>query len=107
MNLYEVVCWRPQSGEPQTDAIYLVRARDFRSAVEAVVKKACPEDHSGEPPFINEVFEIGVDQSSPPSADALILRGPYFQTAYNHGWKVWERKVDGTKITDDWEERKL
>ena len=59
------------------DKIYLVRAQDFRAAVEDVQCKASRSEHDGERfPLAHVVFEIGSDLSPYGDARPGILRGP-------------------------------
>lgn len=106
MNLYEVIFWGAEGRDDDADTIYLVRASDFRSAVEFVSVNASPSHHSGERfPLAHVVYELGSDAS--PHAETsgtLILRGPYFQSAYNYGWRAWNRKLEGSDYTKEWEE---
>ena len=107
MNLYEVIFYGSYGKtDGDEDTIYLVRAPDFKSAVEEVWTNASSKDHGGERyPLADYVHEVGVD-SSPHAATAgtRVLRGPYIQCAHNHGWRAWQRKIEGAKKTKDWEE---
>jgi hypothetical protein len=106
MNLYEVIFWGAEGRADDADTIYLVRAPDFRSAVEFVSTNASPSNHGGARcPLAHVVYELGRDAS--PHAETggtSILRGPYFQCAYNFGWRVWNRKLEGSDYTREWEE---
>ena len=106
MKIYEVIYWGSHGDGDAEDTIYLVRASDFRAAVEHVQRNLSASDHNGETGlWAHIVYEIGVDLS--PSADSdhpRTLRGPYFKFAYNFGWKSWKRKIEGSEFTNEWEE---
>lgn len=108
MNLYEVVFWGTgQKRNDDADTIYLVRATDFQAAIEFVRNNSSKRDHGERYSHAHVVYEIGTDKS--PYAErsgACILRGPYFQCAYNYGWRAWERKIVGSEYTNEWEEKK-
>ena len=97
MNLYEVIfytSYRKTDGDE--DTIYLVRAPDFKAAVELVRHNQSKSDHGGETGLLPDVvYEIGVDASRYADATAgCILRGPYIQCAYNYAWRSWECKIN-------------
>ncbi len=102
MNLYEVIFWRTSGRGDDADTIYLVRATDFRSAIEEVATNASPKHHRGERPVAHVVYELGTDLSSSAEDGPRILRGPYFQSAYNYGWKAWHRRIEGSDYTLEW-----
>jgi hypothetical protein len=105
MKLYEVIFWNSHSERPNKDTIYLVRAPDFMSAVEEVATNSSPSDHSGNKVRLaHVVYEIGEDLSIRPESHPRILRGPYFESAYNRGWKAWHRQIEGTEYTREWKE---
>lgn len=105
MNLYEVIFWGAAGREGGDDTIYLVRAPDFQSAVEEVSNNASPSNHGGQRfPIAQKVHELGKDSST--LEVTRILRGPYFQLAYNCGWRAWNRKIVGSDYTGEWEEEK-
>ncbi len=105
MKIYEVIFWGSHGERPNKDTIYLVRAEDFKAAVEEVAKNASPRDHGGERfPLAHVVYEVGEDLSPSPEDQPRILRGPYFESAYNRGWKAWHRKIEGSDYTKEWEE---
>jgi hypothetical protein len=98
MNLYEVISWGTKEDPNGPDTIYLVRAPDYKAAVDCVALM----DNNNTP---HHVHEIGIDLS--PHAEktgAKILRGPYFEHAYNYGWKAWDRKSWDANDPDEWEE---
>jgi hypothetical protein len=106
MNLYEVIFWGTgHNRDDDADTIYLVRAPDFRAAIETVQCNSSSKDHGERNSLPHVVYEIGSDAS--PIADkegTQILRGPYYQCAYNRSWKSWSRKFDG-EYTREWEEK--
>jgi|ERR1041385_4742198 hypothetical protein len=105
MNLYEVIFSGSQGDRPERDTIYLVRAPDFTSAVAEVSNNASPAHHEGKGfPLAHVVFEIGKDLSLHPEQHPRILRGPFFESAYNRGWRAWRRKLQGSDYTKEWEE---
>ena len=106
MNLYEVIYWGSNGDVNAEDTLYLVRAEIFSEAIEFLSYNTSPRDHNGvRNPLAHMVYEVGVDASDSAASDQpKILRGPYFQHAYNHGWRAWERKIDeNADYTDDWE----
>jgi hypothetical protein len=107
VNLYEVIFWGTgQKRDDDADTIYLVRAPDFRTAVEFVQSNSSPKDHGEKHSLAHIVYEIGTDSSAHADATgAQILRGPYFQCAYNYAWKAWERKIEDAEYTREWEEK--
>jgi hypothetical protein len=105
MNLYEVIFWGADGYENDEDTIYLVRAADWRAAVEHVRMNASPSTHkTHRSTLAHRVHEIGTDASPFGAAREQILRGPYFQCAYNCGWRAWDREIVGSDYTDDWKE---
>jgi hypothetical protein len=105
MRLYEVIFWGSHRDRPHKDTIYLVRAEDFKGAVEEVSTNASPINHGGKRfPLAHAVYEVGSDLSPSAAGCPRILRGPYFESAYNHGWKAWHRKLEGSDYTREWEE---
>ncbi|MGC3957597.1 MAG: hypothetical protein QM813_06440 [Verrucomicrobiota bacterium] len=107
MNLYEVIYWGSRGDGNAEDTIYLVRASDFRAAVEHVQRNISASDHNGERGLMaHVVYELGTDSS--PYADSnqpATLRGPYFAHAFNFGWRSWGRKIEGSEYTNEWEEK--
>ena len=91
MNLYEVIFgWTGHKRDDDADTIYLVRAPDFRAAVEFVQFNSSPKDHGEKNSLAHVVYEVGRDASAyADKTGTCILRGPYFQCAYNYAWKSW------------------
>ncbi len=108
MNLYEVIYWGSHGDGDAEDTIYLVRAQDFRAAIEHVQRNLSAKDHNGQTGLMAHiVYEVGVDLSPHAAANhPCTLRGPYFAFAYNAGWKTWERKIDEKgEYTNEWQEK--
>jgi len=104
MHLYEVVHWGSHGNGDAEDTIYLVRATHYREAVDLVFSNASPSDHNGvHNPISHTVYEIGTDSSSLTDHTPVILRGPYFAYAHNHGWKSWSRVFGSDGYLDQWE----
>jgi hypothetical protein len=104
MNLYEVIFWSADECDNDEDTIYLVRAAHWRAAVEHVHINASPSVHKiHRSTLAHRVHEIGTDAGAP---QEQILRGPYFQCAYNHGWRSWSRQLDQktADYTSEWKE---
>ena len=105
MKLYEVIFWGSHGDRPNKDTIYLVRAQDFKAAVDEVSTNASQNHHGGERfPLGHVVYEVGEDLSLSPEDHPRILRGPYFESAHNRGWKSWRRRIEGSDYARDWEE---
>lgn len=108
MNLYEVIFDGVAGRYNGADVVYLVRAQDYKAAIETVCQFLDLKYHfHKEPPVLPDVvFEIGCDLSSWAAKVPLLLRGPYILHAHNYGWKRWERKAseDGTS-PGEWEEK--
>ncbi|MEQ2009971.1 MAG: hypothetical protein ABMA26_24560 [Limisphaerales bacterium] len=107
MNLYEVIFWGADGYDNDEDTIYLVRAPDWRAAVEDVRTNASPSIHKiHRSTLAHRVHEIGTDASPLGEPREQILRGPYFQCAYNHGWRAWDRQMDPetADYTSEWKE---
>ena len=105
MKIFEVIFWGSNGNGDAEDTIYLVRAPDYRTAIEDVQRNASPRDHGGEQsPLAHVVYEIGTNTSPYGKPDSRILRGPYFASAYNYGWRAWHRKIDGSDYSLEWEE---
>ena len=103
MNIYEVVFYGSNGDGNAEDTNYLVRAHNFREAVELVERNTSPIDHGGVSAQMSDiVHELGIESSKYAGTDPMILRGPYFAHAYNNGWKAWRRKLDDP--TNEWEE---
>jgi len=106
MNLYEVIDWRRQVVPDEVDTLYLVHAADRRAAVDFVRNHASTINPSSIPSSLlaHRVHEIGKDLSSSALAELEILRGPFFQIAYNRGWRAWNRITEDDDGADEWRE---
>ncbi|WP_137921193.1 hypothetical protein [Hydrogenophaga sp. 2FB] len=95
MNLYEVVRWGNDTTDPFTggpngpDTCFLVRATSVAEAgaladIELARRTSPSVDH-----WAGAVHLLGADASQ--DSAPRILRGPYVQHAYCHGWQAWHR----------------
>src|SRR5437660_932604 len=94
MKLYEVIFhWNEEEGT-DNDTIYLVRALDFRSAIEVATHSLSAQHHATQarPLIPDVVYEIGEDLALGSDVEARPLRGPYVEASYNYGWRSWHRK---------------
>lgn len=96
MTLFEVIFWGriTESGyDPDAeDTIYLFRAPDFQTAID-FISRNCTSPITRYAPHIvpDRVHELGVESSD--NDEVEILRGPFFECAYNRGkWKAWCRE---------------
>jgi len=68
VKLYEVIFHGSHGDQPNKDTIYLVRAQDFKMAVDEVSTNASPSHHGGKRfPLAHVVYEVGEDLSLSPS----------------------------------------
>ena len=106
MKIYEVIFYYSHTEKPEKDTIYLVRAQDFMAAVDEVLTNSSPSHHGGEKiRLAHVVYEVGEDLSSQASTEhPRILRGPYFESAYNCGWRTWKRVFEPSGYTKEWKE---
>jgi hypothetical protein len=92
LQLYEVIYYGG-AGDPEgadgRDAIYLVAAKDFGDARDSVDRNLYHWDRQGAKPLADVVQEIGINLTRDHATH--ILRGPYFATGYQFGWRVWRR----------------
>jgi hypothetical protein len=104
MKIYEVICYgcdHDPDGPDGKDTIFLVRAKNFKEAVDFIELNYLPSvPHEFVNDFVNEVHEIGEDLSDINETEKL--RGPYFENAFNRGWKSWNRidKEDPWEVTE-------
>jgi len=108
MFLYEAIYHGASGRDDDSDIIYLVRAPDFRTAIVTVSRYASPRDHAGHsaPVIPHLLYQVGKDLAECPQTEPLVIRGPYFQCAYNYCWRRWERLInDAGAYTDQWEEK--
>ena len=106
MKIYEVVFTGTlENLGNDWDTCFLVRAPDFRAAMEEVMvngTKIPKEINPNEKPRV--IHEIGIDLATGFCEEPKILRGPYMQCAYNYCWKCWLRKIEDDHYIDEWEE---
>ena len=104
MKLYEVLFLDRRDCDGDTDAIFLIRAPDLQKAVELAMSDR-RHNESFRP---HTAFEIGTESAIADHKVPMVLRGPYYQCGFNHGWREWRRKgeTDDTNImaADVWEE---
>jgi len=97
MKLFEVIFWghlTPTGYDGNAeDTIYLVRASSDLEAAEDVQRNGLRSNHPHNPMMIADaIYELGTDSSL--NGEAMILRGPYFNFAYNSGWPSWSRNIE-------------
>jgi hypothetical protein len=108
MNIYEVIYWGSPGKRDKEDTIYLIRADNFSDAIGITQQFAKPKDHGGESsPLPSVIYEIGQDLSVGLETFPRVLRGPYFDKAFNFGWRYWDRRAEDGSETDVWHEKKL
>ncbi|WP_148715169.1 hypothetical protein [Chitinolyticbacter meiyuanensis] len=95
MNLYEVIRWGndgcdPYRGGPNgDDTCLLVRAATPEQAAtlaDPVLARLGNVHVAG---WAQAIYQLGIDTGS--DREARVLRGPYLQHAYRHGWPSWQR----------------
>jgi hypothetical protein len=102
MNIYEVVFSNITDPDRDRDAIFLVRAYDFQDAIDEVMRNGSREQCSAQP---HSVFELGSESRARfNDPDQRILRGPYFECAYNFGWREWRKSDDAPEGVVTWQE---
>jgi hypothetical protein len=92
VKIYEVIFTDSRDRDGDRDAIFLVRAEDFRSAVDEVFQNSGERKHCSILP--HTVYEIGEELyilTNYPH-ERKILRGPYYECAFNFGWREWRMK---------------
>ena len=105
MRIFEVVRWGNDTDHPLTggpngpDTCFLVRASTVEEAAEIADARLAELTHERVRPWSHAVYLLGEDLAS--QATASLLRGPYIQSAYCHGWRQWHR--DGKD--DAWREQ--
>jgi hypothetical protein len=108
MNIYEVVFYGSHGDPDAEDTIYLVRAPDFRAAIEDVARNGSPREHNGcRSDLADAVYELGQDSSPYADRNPRILRGPYFAFAYNCGWRSWVRESEAPGMSGGFVERQI
>ncbi|UBB26576.1 hypothetical protein LAG73_05710 [Pseudoxanthomonas japonensis] len=105
MHIYEVVRWGndaedPLSGGPNgPDTCFLVRALSIEDAAGVVDRRLADMPHERVQPWAHAVYLLG--EESVASDAPRILRGPYIQSAYCHGWRQWHRN----ERDEPWQEK--
>lgn len=97
MELYEVIRWGNDDDDPVTggpngwDTCLLVRAASVEDAAaladRALAASARPGQRVAD--WTAAVYLLGTDAGT--DATARVLRGPYVESAYRHGWRHWYR----------------
>jgi hypothetical protein len=97
MNLYEVIRWGNESddcysgGPNGPDTCFLVRANNETEAghlVDAILKTMNNQRVQG---WSQAIYLLGSDTGT--ETTSRILRGPYIEHAYRHGWVQWQRSA--------------
>lgn len=95
MNLYEVFRWGNDSedlftgGPDGLDTCFLVRASSLEHAAQLVDAVLASPPSQRVQNWAEAIHLLGADHGSQDAP--RILRGPYLQHAYNHGWPCWHR----------------
>lgn len=95
MNLYEVIRWGNDSDDVFTggpngpDTCFLVRSHTVEQAaaladIELSKMRSTTVDN-----WASAVHHLGTDAST--DTTPRVIRGPYVQHAYCHGWSTWHR----------------
>lgn len=96
MNLYEVIRWGNDSDDIFTggpngpDTCYLVRASSVEQAANLVDTELAKRPSQAVQNWAGAVHLLGVEQAR--EDVPRVLRGPYIQHAYTHGWRCWHRE---------------
>lgn len=96
MNLYEAVRWGNDSTDPFTggpngpDTCFLVRAPTVHEAAVLADTELARQKSTRVDNWAAAIYLLGTDGST--ETHARVLRGPYLQHAYRHGWQAWYRK---------------
>nr|WP_295383225.1 hypothetical protein [Pseudoxanthomonas sp.] len=105
MQIFEVIRWGNDCADPVTggpngpDTCFLVRAGTVEEAADLVDARLAMLTHEQVQPWSHAIYLMGEDLAS--REDARILRGPYIQSAYCHGWRQWHRDEKG----EPWQEK--
>ncbi|PWF55100.1 hypothetical protein [Massilia glaciei] len=101
MNLYEAIRWGNDGDDPLTggpngpDTCLIVRAETPEQA--SILADA--ELAALRAGWTSALYLLGQDLGS--DSTPRVLRGPYIQSAYCHGWRQWQRQ----SRTDPWTEQ--
>jgi hypothetical protein len=99
LNLYEVVRYGNDSddiysgGADGPDTCFLVRANSPCEAADLVSPLLEQMPHEKVQACPHVVYLLGTHSGV--SELPLVLRGPYIEHAYNHGWREWHRSESG------------
>ena len=92
--LYEVVRWgnnESEDGPDGADTCFLVRAASPEQAATLADAHLRDMPHERVQPWAHAVYLLGTDVGG--EHDARVLRGPYLQHAFCHGWRQWHREA--------------
>jgi hypothetical protein len=95
MQLFEVIRWGNDSvdtftgGPDGPDTCFLVRATSIEHAAALVDEQLSRMPSERVSAWAGAIYQLGTDSSG--QSEARILRGPYIQHAYRHGWRHWYR----------------
>ncbi|QNP41719.1 hypothetical protein [Lysobacter solisilvae (ex Woo and Kim 2020)] len=99
MHLYEVIRWGNPSDDPHTggpnghDTCFLVRAASLEAAAALADGELRFVAGAGLADWAEVAYLLGDDTGT--DGTARVLRGPYIQSAYRHGWRQWNRAGPG------------
>ena len=101
MDLYEVIRWGNDDDDPMTggpdgwDTCLLVRADSVEEAAALADRVLTASTRPGQrvAGWAAAVYLLGTDAGA--DATARVLRGPYVESAYRHGWRHWYRDDPG------------
>jgi len=95
LNIYEVIRWGNDSDDVYTggangpDTCFLVRAGSAEAAAALVDSVLARMPHENVKPWSQAVYLLGTDGGT--DDKPRVLRGPYVEHAYCHGWRQWVR----------------
>ena len=96
MLLFEVIRWGndshavPMGGPDGADTCFLVRALSVEHAATLVDQHLARTPSDVVNAWSAAVYLLGTESST--QSEERILRGPYIQHAYRHGWRHWYRQ---------------
>ena len=103
MLIFEVIRWGNDSDDAVTggpdgpDTCFLVRANSIEQASALVDRELRFSSSETVAARAAAIYLIGTDASV--DTEPRILRGPYLQHAYRHGWRHWYREApDGSWV---------
>lgn len=104
MQLYEVIRWGNDSddvfsgGPNGPDTCFLVRADTPDAAAQLADTLLAQYPNERVSNWCQVVYGLGSDGGS--DGKAKVLRGPYIEHAYNHGWRQWQRETSDGPWTE-------